>query len=115
MTTTLQTPEQSTQGWPSSDHQHDPILAELATRFGSDAFVLQPTKMGMPVIWLRKPLLTDVLVFLKKVAKPYVMLYDLHGVDERLRTHREHIAAQDFTVFYHLLSVERNRDILIKI
>lgn len=115
MTTTLQTPEQSTQGWPSSDHQHDPILAELATRFGSDAFVLQPTKTGMPVIWLRKPLLTDVLVFLKKVAKPYVMLYDLHGVDERLRTHREHIAAQDFTVFYHLLSVERNRDILIKI
>ncbi|MDA1381894.1 NADH-quinone oxidoreductase subunit C [Plesiomonas shigelloides subsp. oncorhynchi] len=43
------------------------------------------------------------------------MLYDLHAVDERLRTHREQLVAQDFTVFYHLLSVERNSDVLLKV
>lgn len=43
------------------------------------------------------------------------MLYDLHGVDERLRTHRAGLPAADFSVFYHLLSIERNRDIMLKV
>jgi NADH-quinone oxidoreductase subunit C/D len=32
--------------------------------------------------------LLEVVDFLKKLPKPYVMLFDLHGMDERLRTHR---------------------------
>jgi NADH-quinone oxidoreductase subunit C/D len=32
--------------------------------------------------------LVEVLTFLRNLPKPYVMLYDLHGVDERLRTKR---------------------------
>jgi NADH-quinone oxidoreductase subunit C/D len=59
--------------------------------------------------------LLEVLAFLQKVPKPYVMLYDLHGVDERLRTHREGLPAADFTVFYHLLSIERNSDVMLKV
>ncbi|MGL6147239.1 MAG: NADH-quinone oxidoreductase subunit C/D, partial [Plesiomonas sp.] len=73
------------------------------------------SKTGMPVIWLPKSALVDVISFLKKIPKPYNMLYDLHAVDERLRTHREQLVAQDFTVFYHLLSVERNSDVLLKV
>ena len=69
----------------------------------------------MPVIWLPKSALVDVISFLKKIPKPYNMLYDLHAVDERLRTHREQLVVQDFTVFYHLLSVERNSDVLLKV
>lgn len=43
------------------------------------------------------------------------MLFDLHGMDERLRTHREGLPAADFSVFYHLISIERNRDIMLKV
>ena len=43
------------------------------------------------------------------------MLYDLHGVDERLRTHRRGLPSADFSVFYHLMSLERNSDVMIKV
>ena len=43
------------------------------------------------------------------------MLYDLSAVDERLRAHRDGLPAADFTVFYHLLSVDRNEDLIIKV
>ncbi len=45
--------------------------------------------------------------FLKKLPSTYVMLFDLHGMDERLRTHRDGLPAADFSVFYHLISIER--------
>ena len=102
-------------GWPAQNHQDNPVIGELISRFGREMFTLQTSKTGMPVIWLPKLALMDVISFLKKIPKPYNMLYDLHAVDERLRTHREHLVAQDFTVFYHLLSVERNSDVLLKV
>lgn len=102
-------------GWPAQNHQDNPVIGELITRFGREMFTLQTSKTGMPVIWLPKSALVDVISFLKKIPKPYNMLYDLHAVDERLRTHREQLVAQDFTVFYHLLSVERNSDVLLKV
>lgn len=43
------------------------------------------------------------------------MLYDLHGIDERVRLHRENLPKADFSVFYHLISIERNSDIMIKV
>ncbi len=49
------------------------------------------------------------------LPRPYVMLYDLHGVDERLRTQRRGLPAADFTVFYHLMSIERNSDVMLKV
>ncbi|SUG71271.1 NADH dehydrogenase I chain C; chain D [Salmonella enterica subsp. enterica] len=36
-------------------------------------------------------------------------------MDERLRTHRDGLPAADFSVFYHLISIERNRDIMLKV
>lgn len=102
-------------GWPAQNHQDNPVIGELISRFGREMFTLQTSKTGMPVIWLTKSALVDVISFLKKIPKPYNMLYDLHAVDERLRTHREQLVAQDFTVFYHLLSVERNSDVLLKV
>ncbi|QDI34153.1 hypothetical protein FG170_17880 [Serratia marcescens] len=69
----------------------------------------------MPVVWVKPDQLLEVMTFLRKQPKPYVMLFDLHGVDERLRTHRDGLPAADFSVFYHLISIERNRDIMLKV
>ena len=43
------------------------------------------------------------------------MIYGLFAIDERLREHRDGQPAADFSVVYHLLSIERNSDIRIKV
>ena len=65
------------------------VVVELNNRFGAEAFTAQSTRTGMPVLWVARARLVEVLTFLRNLPKPYVMLYDLHGVDERLRTKRD--------------------------
>lgn len=91
------------------------VVAELTAAFGAGSFSVQPSLTGMPVLWVARERLLEVLRFLRQLPQPYVMLYDLHGMDERLRTHRQGLPAADFSVFYHLMSLERNSDVMIKV
>lgn len=91
------------------------VVQALYDRFGRNTFVLQPTRDGMPTLWVPRDQLLEVLRFLKELPRPYVMLYDLSAMDERLRQHRDGLPPADFTVFYQLLSIERNDDIRIKV
>ena len=91
------------------------IVDELKARFGEANLVVQPTLTGMPVVWVVREQLIEVMRFLQQVPKPFVMLYDLHGVDERLRMHRRGLPPADFTVFYQLMSLERNSELMIKV
>ena len=91
------------------------IVVELNARFGAETFTLQPSLTGMPVLWVPREKLIEVLSFLRQVSKPYVMLYDLSATDERLRTQRRGLPAADFSVFYQLMSLERNSDVMIKV
>ncbi|MFP5441152.1 MAG: NADH-quinone oxidoreductase subunit C/D [Gammaproteobacteria bacterium] len=99
---------------PLAGSEHD-VVRELAERFGNDAFVFQKTLDNVPTLWVPRAQISDVLKFLRSAPKPYVMLYDLSAVDERLRTKRDGLPASDFTVFYHLLSIDRNSDVRIKV
>lgn len=84
------------------------VVREIFERFGDAGFIYQNTK-GVPTIWVPLAQRDAVLVFLKHhVPKPYRMLLDLHAVDERMRRHRHGQPAADFTLFYHLLSIERD-------
>jgi NADH-quinone oxidoreductase subunit C/D len=84
------------------------VVRSLLGRFGESAFVEQKTIDGMPTLWVAVEKLGDVLRYLKNtIAKPYKMLYDLTAIDERLRKHREGQPKSDFTVVYHLLSLDR--------
>lgn len=74
--------------WQTRDHLDDPVIGELRNRFGPDAFTVQATRTGVPVVWIKREQLLEVGDFLKKLPKPYVMLFDLHGMDERLHTPR---------------------------
>lgn len=91
------------------------IVGELRARFGNEAFLFQATVDAVPTVWVPREQLLGVLTFLRTVSRPYAMLYDLSAVDERLRTRREGLPPADFTVFYHLLSIERNADIRVKV
>ncbi|MEY0571404.1 NADH-quinone oxidoreductase subunit C, partial [Providencia huaxiensis] len=101
--------------WETSDHIDDQVVNELRQKFGPDAFTFQPARTGMPEVWVKREQLIEVMHYLKSLPKPYVMLYDLHGVDERVRTHRQGLPAADFSVFYHLISLDRNKDIMLKV
>lgn len=93
-----------------------PIVRELQNRFGAAIAAVQETGDGIPTLWVGRDQVRDVLRYLKRdTAQPYRMLYDLSAIDERVRAHRQQQPASDFTVFYHLLSFERNADIRIKV
>lgn len=76
------------------------IVEELKTKFGEN-FYVQPTCENFPTVWVERARVQEVLMFLRTVSKPYVMLFDLSAMDERLRQHRDGLPASDFTVFYH--------------
>ena len=62
--------------WQTRDHLDDPVIGELRNRFGPDAFTVQATRTGVPVVWIKREQLLEVGDFLKKLPKPYVMLFD---------------------------------------
>jgi NADH-quinone oxidoreductase subunit C/D len=97
---------------PGSEHL---VVSELYHRFGADRILFQPTLDALPTVWVARADLIEVLRFLRTLSQPYAMLYDLHAVDERLRKHRDGLPPADFTVFYHLLSLERNSDVRVKV
>jgi NADH-quinone oxidoreductase subunit C/D len=88
------------------------ILDDLVRKFGADCFVIQETADNIPTLWVEANRLHEVLSYLKP---NYAMLYDLFGIDERLRTNRQGQPDSGFTVVYHLLSLTRNADIRIKL
>ncbi|WP_343191906.1 NADH-quinone oxidoreductase subunit C/D [Buchnera aphidicola] len=90
-------------------------IKKLIKTFNKNILHIQRTKIECDVIWINKNVLIDVLIFLKNIKKPYIFLYDLHGIDERTRIHKMKLPKSDFSVFYHLISIERNKDILIKV
>ena len=91
-------------------------LAEALKRDFSDRVCHdQRTLMGMPVLWVTRDALKDVLGYLKSLASPFDLLYDLSAVDERFRNDRGDLPPADITVFYHLLSISRNADIMLKV
>lgn len=53
--------------------------------------------------------------FLKKLLKFYVMLFDLYGMDECLCIYCEGLFVVDFFVFYYLIFIDCNCDIMLKV
>jgi NADH-quinone oxidoreductase subunit C/D len=98
---------------PARAPQADPatlpdVVRELYARFGENTFVCQQTRDDFPNLWVPLERRDEVLRFLKnEVPRPFKVLLDLQAIDERLRRHREGQPAADFTLFYHLLSLER--------
>ncbi|WP_227370487.1 NADH-quinone oxidoreductase subunit C/D [Halomonas sp. M20] len=103
---------------PSSDTLKtgpDTVVEALHQRFEEQIVLEQTTLTGWPVVWVARDALIDVLAFLRDKSQAFEMLYDLSATDERLRSHRRGLPDSDFTVFYHLLSVSRNRDVILKV
>ncbi len=91
-------------------------LTTLQSRFGTERIVPEVARDEIPTCWIPKDDVPTIFRLLKtEVAQPFKMLYDLTAIDERCRTHREQQPPSDFTVVYHLLSLERNAFIRLKV
>ena len=88
------------------------ILDELVHKFGIDSFVIQDTADKTPTLWVSSSKLRELLRHLKN---EFAMLYDLFGIDERLRVNRTDQPDAGFTVVYHLLSLRHNTEIRLKV
>ncbi|MFW5942572.1 MAG: NADH-quinone oxidoreductase subunit C/D [Chloroflexota bacterium] len=92
------------------------ISQELEREFADGLLGSQSSADEVPTFWVSEERAKDVLRYLKQSAsRPYRMLYDLTAIDERARGHRDGQPDSDFTVVYHLLSLEHNRDIRLKV
>ncbi len=92
------------------------ITEQAQQRFGEGAVTPQATADGVPTFWVAPGDLCEVLRWLKQdVERPYAMLYDLGAIDERERTHRSGQPPADFTVVYHVRSLDRASDVRVKV
>ncbi len=93
------------------------ICEELQTHFGDAISAHRETRDGIPTMWVEASSIRSVLAHLKnEIDQPYTFLYDLCVIDERVRSDRaQHPALGDYTIVYHLLSYERNRDLRLKV
>ncbi|MCL5735987.1 MAG: NADH-quinone oxidoreductase subunit C/D [Actinobacteria bacterium] len=92
------------------------VIDELKLRFPGVTFIRQEVRDEIPTVWVPGGSLVAVLGYLKnEAAAPYRTLYDLAGIDERVRQNRDAQPDANFTVVYHLLSYERNNDLRIKV
>lgn len=101
----------------SQNYYDQSILSSLKKNFTENNFIIQSSLINSLVIWIERDQLINIIKFLCNVNLPYNMLYDLHGIDERLRKNKNKLPLYniDFSVFYHLISIKRNKDIIIKI
>jgi NADH-quinone oxidoreductase subunit C/D len=92
------------------------ILDELEARFPGATAVRETTLDGIPTVRIPEAQLGPVLRYLREEAsRPFAMLYDLFAVDERGRLRGSPVPPRDFTLVYHLLSLERNEDVRLKV
>ena len=89
-----------------------PSLAAVWRRRLGDEVQVQESADGIANLWVPRERLLQVMRSLKP---DYPMLFDLSVVDERARTQRNGLPDSDFTVFYHLLSLNGKGDVRVKV
>ncbi len=100
---------------PVDQKNESDIVTGIVQMFAGEDIIPEPPTAGPPTVWAPAGLLPRLLRSLKEDARrPFPMLYDLTVVDERLRRHRPGLPQSDFTLVYHLFSLERNEDVCIK-
>ncbi|PTE14090.1 NADH-quinone oxidoreductase subunit C/D [Pseudogemmobacter blasticus] len=92
-----------------------PVVEALRAQFGPAILSQQETGEGFPVLWITPEASPGVHHFLReRVPQPFTLLADLWAVDETRRQHRPG-PARGVTVQSHLISLERNADIRLKV
>jgi NADH-quinone oxidoreductase subunit C/D len=86
---------------------------KLDQQFPGASLFVQKTVDGITTIWVARSRLREIIRFVK--GGGFEMLFDLCGVDERLREHREGQPAADFTIIYHFISFRASTELRLKV
>jgi NADH-quinone oxidoreductase subunit C/D len=92
------------------------LYSEIKEKFPEKITAASPSADNVLTLWIMAEDLTGILHYLKSgIERPFRMLYDLTAIDERRRSVKRDPKQADFTVVYHLTSIERNEDIRLKV
>ena len=73
------------------------LLQHLQKRYGAETFQQQYTVDDILTLWAPQDKIVTIIQYLKSdIEHPFVMLYDLCGIDERDRIRKEEMPASDF-------------------
>ena len=86
---------------------------KLDQQFPGASLFVQQTVDEIATIWIERSRLREIIRFVKNSG--FEMLFDLCGVDERMREHRDGLPAADFTIVYHFLSFRLGTELRLKV
>jgi NADH-quinone oxidoreductase subunit C/D len=86
---------------------------KLDKQFPGASLHVQQTIDEIPTVWVERSRLRDIIRFTKTGG--FEMLFDLCGVDERQREHRNGLPTADFTIVYHFLSFREGTELRLKV
>ena len=86
---------------------------KLDQQFPGASLYVQQTVDEIPTIWIERSRLREIIRFSKNSG--FEMLFDLCGVDERQREHRDGLPTADFTIVYHFLSFREGTELRLKV
>ena len=89
------------------------FASKLDKQFPGASLYIQQTIDEIPTIWVERSRLRDIIKFVKTGG--FEMLFDLCGVDERQREHRDGLPTADFTIVYHFLSFLEGTELRLKV
>ncbi len=93
------------------------ITSDIERVFPGAVIAREITADGIPTLWVEKDRVHKVLEYAKYgEGAQYKMLFDLTAIDERARKQRGLLSpARDFALVYHLLDIENDSDLRIKV
>jgi len=92
------------------------LISDITARLGKSVILnVQIVSDGITTLWVNVSRIKDLLSLLKTgIDRPFNMLYDLTAIDERRKINKQPDQESDFSIVYHLTSIDRNEDIRIK-
>ncbi|MBT7539685.1 MAG: NADH-quinone oxidoreductase subunit C/D [Gammaproteobacteria bacterium] len=85
---------------------------KIGEQFPRVSIASQSTVDKIETLWISRNHLLEIIEYLKQ---DFDMLFDLCGVDERLRVYRSGLPDADYTVIYHFLSIKHLNELRVKV
>ena len=85
---------------------------KIGEQFPRVSIASQSTVDKIETLWISRNHLLEIIEYLKQ---DFDMLFDLCGVDERLRVYRSGMPDADYTVIYHFLSIKHLNELRVKV
>ena len=81
----------------SDEQKLNQQLPELSALLCEGRYQIQHCADNILTLWINTNALLPALSLLKSIKQPFTTLFDLYGIDERLRLDKDQLPCKDFT------------------